>query len=70
MINYPLRYKKTMPTSLQCSWFEDNGDGFMDACIQVAITAFYFDKGEVIRCVNLCQYHAIVQESLFKAGQI
>jgi hypothetical protein len=68
MSTFPIRYKKTTPFSLECSWFEDNGDGLMDACINVAITGFYYDRGEVIRLVSLCQYHAIVQESLFKAG--
>ena len=66
---YPLRYKKTMPFSLECSWFEQNGEDMMEACVQVATKGFYYDRGEVIRIVSLCDYHAIVQESLFKAGQ-
>jgi hypothetical protein len=66
---YPLRYKKTTPFSLACSWFEYVSGGEMDACVQVATKGFYYDRGEVIRIVSLCDYHAIVQESLFKAGQ-
>lgn len=69
MSPYPLRYKKTTPFSLECSWFEDNGEGLMDACVQVATKGFYYDRGEVIRFISLCEYHAIVQESLFRAGQ-
>jgi hypothetical protein len=66
---FPLRYKKTTPFSPECSWFEDVGEGLMDSCIQPSTTGFYYDRGEVIRIVSLCDYHAIVQESLFKAGQ-
>jgi hypothetical protein len=68
MTPFPLRYKKTTPFSNECCWFEDNGEGLMDSCLQVATTGFYYDRGEVIRLISLCQYHAIVQESLFKAG--
>jgi hypothetical protein len=41
----------------------------MEPCLHIAVTGFYYDRGEVIRLLSLCEYHSIVQESLFKAGK-
>jgi hypothetical protein len=69
MAHSSLRFKKTTPFSMECSWFEFNGEDEMEPCLHIAVTGFYYDRGEVIRLLSLCEYHSIVQESLFKAGQ-
>jgi hypothetical protein len=69
-MTFPLRYKKTTPFAKECGWFEYQDEtGQMDQCLEVATVGFYFDRGTVIKALSVCQYHAIVQESLFKAGQ-
>ena len=65
----PVIYKRTTPFRGECEWFKLAESGVvLDACHEIAFIGFYYHEYFSTMMISLCEYHALVQESLVRIG--